>query len=93
MTHDDHIDWSLTTWEGNRMRQHREFLALPFREKIQAMEDLGEFAAKFDSNKSFRPATIVCACGNRIETRSTQEEIRVDVCRDCLPRQTSKASG
>jgi hypothetical protein len=41
----DDIDWSLTTFEGNRIRQHREFLALSFREKMQWIEDLGRTAA------------------------------------------------
>ena len=39
---DDDIDWSSTTWEGNRLRQHREFYALPFREKMLRIEQLGE---------------------------------------------------
>jgi hypothetical protein len=39
------IDWTLTTWEGSRRRQHREFLALSFREKLQVVEDLAEVAS------------------------------------------------
>ncbi len=42
----DDIDWSLTTWEGNRRIQHREFLALSFREKLDVIEGLGELAAR-----------------------------------------------
>ena len=38
----DEIDWSLTTWEGNRRRQHEEFRALSFREKVAVIEQLGE---------------------------------------------------
>jgi len=30
----DEIDWSVTTFAGNRRRQHEEFLALSFREKV-----------------------------------------------------------
>lgn len=41
----DDIDWSLTTFEGNRLRQHREFLALSFREKMQWIENRGRTAA------------------------------------------------
>lgn len=46
------IDWSATTYEGNRLRQHEEFLALPFREKIRAIEGLGKVAAWFASRPS-----------------------------------------
>jgi hypothetical protein len=42
----DPIDWSLTTWEGNRLRQHREFLALPFLEKMRWLEDLARTAER-----------------------------------------------
>lgn len=41
---DKAIDWTLTTFEGSRRRQHQEFLALSFREKLQAMEDMAEVA-------------------------------------------------
>ncbi len=35
-------------------------------------------------------ATIVCACGNRIETLSTQEDIHVEICSVCHPFYTGK---
>lgn len=31
------------------------------------------------------PCVITCACGNRIETRSTVEKISVDLCSKCHP--------
>jgi len=34
--------------------------------------------------------TIVCGCGNRIETRSTQAEISVEICSVCHPFYTGK---
>ena len=43
---DDRLDWSLTTWKGNRLRQHREFLALPFRRKLELMEEMCESARR-----------------------------------------------
>ena len=43
------VDWSLTTFEGNRRRQHLEFLQLPFREKLLVIERLGEVAALLTS--------------------------------------------
>lgn len=48
------IDWTATTFEGNRLRQHDEFLALPFREKIKVIVSLGEVAAWFASRPSLR---------------------------------------
>uniref|UniRef100_A0A7C4TCE0 Large ribosomal subunit protein bL31 n=1 Tax=candidate division WOR-3 bacterium TaxID=2052148 RepID=A0A7C4TCE0_UNCW3 len=33
---------------------------------------------------------ITCACGNRIETRSTKEKISVDICSRCHPFFTGK---
>lgn len=35
-------------------------------------------------------ATIICGCGNRIETRSTQPEIHVEICSVCHPFYTGK---
>jgi len=36
-------------------------------------------------------ATIVsCACGNRFETRSTQQEIHVEICAICHPYYTGR---
>jgi large subunit ribosomal protein L31 len=34
--------------------------------------------------------SIVCACGNVIETRSTKESIHVDICSACHPFFTGK---
>ena len=50
----DSIDWSLTTFEGNRLRQHREFMALPFREKMIRMEQASEVAELFRKGRDSR---------------------------------------
>lgn len=34
--------------------------------------------------------TITCACGNVIKTRSTKENIRVEICSKCHPFYTGK---
>ena len=34
--------------------------------------------------------TITCACGNVIKTRSTKENIRVEICAKCHPFYTGK---
>lgn len=31
------------------------------------------------------PCVVTCACGNKIETRSTVEKISVDLCSQCHP--------
>ncbi len=38
----ERTEWSAATWEGNRLRQQREFLALPFREKLMIIEQMGD---------------------------------------------------
>ncbi|HEY3329181.1 MAG TPA: 50S ribosomal protein L31 [Capsulimonadaceae bacterium] len=35
-------------------------------------------------------ATITCACGNVIHTRSTKENISVEICSSCHPFYTGK---
>ena len=38
----------------------------------------------------YKPTTITCACGNIIETRSTVQNIHVDICSQCHPFFTGK---
>ena len=38
----------------------------------------------------YQETTIICACGEVIETRSTKPEIRVEVCSKCHPFYTGK---
>ena len=49
-------DWSLATWEGNRRRQHLDFQALSFREKLQVIENLGEVTDFFAQRARARAA-------------------------------------
>lgn len=44
---DDSIDWSLTTWKGSRLQQHREFYALSFARKLELIEQMSDAAAFF----------------------------------------------
>ena len=39
----------------------------------------------------YRETTVVCACGNVIETRATKENIKVEICSNCHPFYTGKA--
>jgi hypothetical protein len=54
----DQPDWTLVTWEGNRRRQHREFQALTFREKLRVIESLGEVTAFFARRAKARVAAV-----------------------------------
>ena len=39
---------------------------------------------------AYKPTTIKCACGNVIETGSTEENITVEICSNCHPFFTGK---
>jgi hypothetical protein len=52
--HEDGVDWSLTTRKGSRLRQHREFLALPFRRKMELLEELCDRAGKLSNLSEMR---------------------------------------
>lgn len=43
----DHIDWSLTSWEGSRRAQLRRWRALSLRQKLLALEEMTEIAEHF----------------------------------------------
>ncbi|MCS7180649.1 MAG: 50S ribosomal protein L31 [bacterium] len=38
----------------------------------------------------YKEATIVCACGNIVKTRSTKSEIKIEICNKCHPYFTGK---
>ena len=38
----------------------------------------------------YQVATVVCACGNTFETRSTKPSMRVEICSACHPFFTGK---
>lgn len=43
----DQIDWSLTTYEGNRREQLRRALKLSLRERLEALEGMAEISQRF----------------------------------------------
>lgn len=47
----EEVDWQSTTFEGNRLRQMRAFAALPLREKLERVEQMGEMHGWFDAQK------------------------------------------
>lgn len=50
----DEIDWNSTAWRENRRRQHLEFYALTFREKMKAIEAMAEVGAFFSERRPAR---------------------------------------
>ncbi len=45
---------------------------------------------KQDIHPDYKQTTIKCACGNIIETGSTKEDIRIEICSACHPFYTGK---
>jgi len=45
---------------------------------------------KKDIHPEYFDVTVTCACGNKIDTRSTNKEIRLDICSACHPFFTGK---
>lgn len=45
---------------------------------------------KPDIHPEYGMATVMCACGHRFQTRSTQSEIHVEICSVCHPFYTGK---
>lgn len=61
--------WRLGTWEGNRRRQHEEFRALPLRDKIAIIEQLGEVTALFAARRRVRGLPVSTPEGRANEGR------------------------
>jgi large subunit ribosomal protein L31 len=45
---------------------------------------------KTEIHPNYVDATIVCSCGNEVQTRSTKSEIHVEICSNCHPFYTGK---
>jgi large subunit ribosomal protein L31 len=45
---------------------------------------------KKEIHPEYQEATIVCACGNIVKTRSTKKEIKIEICNKCHPYFTGK---
>ena len=45
---------------------------------------------KADIHPEYVVATVKCSCGNTFETRSTQSDLRVELCSECHPFYTGK---
>ena len=45
---------------------------------------------KKDIHPEYKETTVTCACGEVIHTRSTKQNIRVEICSSCHPFYTGK---
>jgi len=45
---------------------------------------------KKDIHPKYELGTITCACGNKIETRTTVGDLKVEICSNCHPFFTGK---
>jgi large subunit ribosomal protein L31 len=45
---------------------------------------------KKDVHPEYKETTVMCACGNAFQTRSTKENIKVEICSQCHPFFTGK---
>ena len=45
---------------------------------------------KKEIHPEYKTATVTCACGNVVETRSTAGDFSVDICSNCHPFYTGK---
>ena len=45
---------------------------------------------KADIHPEYKTVTVTCSCGNTFETRSTSDQLRVELCNVCHPFFTGK---
>ncbi|MEO0479482.1 MAG: 50S ribosomal protein L31 [Planctomycetota bacterium] len=45
---------------------------------------------KADTHPKYERVEVTCACGNKFETRSTKDAIKVDICSACHPFYTGQ---
>lgn len=53
-----------------------------YRKKVKAMKN--------SIHPNYKPTTITCACGEVIQTSSTKENIKIEICSKCHPFFTGK---
>ena len=55
-----------------------------------SMVERGESTMKQGIHPDYKDTQIKCACGNVIETGSTKQDIRIEICSACHPFYTGK---
>lgn len=74
-----------------KMQMFRACLRLfGHRADATAFAERGDNSMKKGIHHQYKDTTITCACGNVIHTRSTKENIRVEICSKCHPFFTGK---
>ena len=53
-------------------------------------EEMEECEMKSGIHPEYKDCKVTCACGNTFMTKSTKEEIRLDVCSQCHPFYSGK---
>jgi hypothetical protein len=61
----DHIDWTLTTWEGARREQLRRWAELPLERIVAALEEMQELAEWLSPRPGGSDASEAGALRNR----------------------------
>jgi large subunit ribosomal protein L31 len=64
------------------LRQEADYKT-PLHERLRVMPKKG-------IHPTYKPATISCACGHKVETYSTRGSFMVDICSNCHPFYTGK---
>lgn len=57
---------------------------------LQANRKSEEIAMKSGIHPNYVNTSVTCACGNTFNTRSTQKEMRVEICSNCHPFYTGQ---
>ena len=69
---------------------HSVYKAWRLAAPLHPERERGEHNMREGIHPDYKQTTITCACGNVIETGSTKENIRVEVCSKCHPFFTGK---
>jgi len=69
------IAWSLCTWEGSRRAQHRAFLVLSLREKLEAVEEMADLARHFQEERRRQGLPYISLeTGERVPGRRVEKD-------------------
>src|SRR5205807_5139764 len=70
----------------SRRRPHRTCS----RGNISRTQIVGEHAMKTEIHPEYVETNVRCSCGNTFTTRSTKDELHVELCNECHPFYTGK---
>ena len=60
------------------------------KEALRRMKNFKGDSMKQGIHPEYKETTITCVCGNVVHTRSTKQDIKVEVCSKCHPFMTGK---